>query len=154
KGALVDKDGCQKVLEEDVRETLYLEFALSSAELSDASVEQLAKVNELLTQYPDAKLDLEGHTDSTGGLALNEKLSSQRAASVKNALVARYRGDENRISTVGKGPHEPIADNSTDVGRAKKRRVEVILRATTEKALFKNYLAFLVKQKQLVLTHR
>lgn len=138
KGALVDEDGCQKVLEEDVRETLYLEFALSSAELSDASVEQLAKVNELLTQYPDAKLDLEGHTDSTGGLALNEKLSSQRAASVKNALVARYGVDENRISTVGKGPHEPIADNSTDVGRAKNRRVEVILRATTEKALFKN----------------
>ncbi|HLR16859.1 MAG TPA: OmpA family protein [Alcanivoracaceae bacterium] len=137
-GALVDEDGCQKVLEHDVRETLYLEFALSSSALTERSIEQLADINNLLTQYPNARLDLEGHTDSTGPLALNERLSNERAAAVKNALVERYGVDANRISTVGKGPHEPIADNSTKAGRAENRRVEVILRATAEEALFKN----------------
>ena len=137
-GALVDENGCQKVPERDVRETLYLEFELSKADLTDESIEQLAQIDKLLTQYPDAKLELEGHSDSTGSVAFNEKLSSQRAAAVKDALVERYGVDADRISTVGKGPHEPIADNSTAEGRAQNRRVEVILRATAEEALFTN----------------
>jgi outer membrane protein OmpA-like peptidoglycan-associated protein len=68
-----------------------------------------------------------GHTDSTGSDAINDPLSRQRAES-----VARYLEDRgvpsNRVEAVGRGEHEPIADNSSDAGRAKNRRVEIFLR--------------------------
>jgi OOP family OmpA-OmpF porin len=65
-----------------------------------------------------------GHTDSTGSAAANQRLSLARAESVKKQLVARGI-DPNRIYTEGKGPSQPIADNRTEEGRAKNRRVEV-----------------------------
>lgn len=68
-----------------------------------------------------------GHTDSTGSDAINDPLSRQRAES-----VARYLEDRgvpsNRVEAVGRGEHEPIADNSSESGRAKNRRVEIFLR--------------------------
>jgi outer membrane protein OmpA-like peptidoglycan-associated protein len=68
-----------------------------------------------------------GHTDSVGSDAVNNKLSLERADSVKQYLESRGV-DGSRIETVGRGEHEPIADNSTDAGRARNRRVEIFLR--------------------------
>ena len=65
-----------------------------------------------------------GHTDSTGGAALNQKLSSARAESVKKFLISKGI-ESNRIYTEGKGFSQPAADNKTSEGRAKNRRVEV-----------------------------
>jgi outer membrane protein OmpA-like peptidoglycan-associated protein len=68
-----------------------------------------------------------GHTDNTGSDAINDPLSLSRARSVGSYLADRGI-DPGRIETVGRGEHEPIADNSSDAGRAKNRRVEILLR--------------------------
>jgi len=73
-----------------------------------------------------------GHTDNTGSDAINDPLSLSRARSVGSYLADRGI-DPGRIETVGRGEHEPIADNSTDAGRAKNRRVEILLRAPEAK---------------------
>lgn len=65
-----------------------------------------------------------GHTDSIGGNAYNQKLSERRAASVKDYMVSKGI-EPNRIYTEGKGEKQPIADNKTNEGRAKNRRVEI-----------------------------
>jgi outer membrane protein OmpA-like peptidoglycan-associated protein len=67
-----------------------------------------------------------GHTDSTGSDAINDPLSLQRAASARDYLSARGV-DVGRILTAGRGSHEPIADNNSDAGRARNRRVEIFL---------------------------
>jgi outer membrane protein OmpA-like peptidoglycan-associated protein len=74
-----------------------------------------------------------GHTDSTGGVALNDRLSLDRAQSVRDYLVGRGVA-ATRIETSGQGSREPVADNSTDAGRAQNRRVEIFLREPAPKA--------------------
>jgi outer membrane protein OmpA-like peptidoglycan-associated protein len=68
-----------------------------------------------------------GHTDSTGPDSVNDPLSLERANAVKQYLESRGVAGS-RIDTAGRGEHEPIADNSTEAGRAKNRRVEIFLR--------------------------
>jgi outer membrane protein OmpA-like peptidoglycan-associated protein len=68
-----------------------------------------------------------GHTDSTGSAAINNPLSVDRAQSVRDYLVARGV-PATRIETSGRGEREPIADNATEAGRARNRRVEIFLR--------------------------
>jgi outer membrane protein OmpA-like peptidoglycan-associated protein len=68
-----------------------------------------------------------GHTDSTGSDAINDPLSLDRANAVKRYLESRGV-DGSRIDTAGRGEHEPIADNNSEAGRAKNRRVEIFLR--------------------------
>jgi outer membrane protein OmpA-like peptidoglycan-associated protein len=76
---------------------------------------------------PTMQIRVIGHTDSTGPDSVNDPLSQERAAAVR-----RYLEDHgisgNRIEAVGRGEHEPIADNNTDAGRARNRRVEIFLR--------------------------
>jgi outer membrane protein OmpA-like peptidoglycan-associated protein len=68
---------------------------------------------------------VQGHTDNTGNAALNQKLSEQRAQAIVAKLV-EMGISANRLTAVGKGQSSPIADNGTDEGRAKNRRVEFI----------------------------
>ena len=75
------------------------------------------------------RLTIVGHTDSTGGDAVNEPLSRQRAESVRSYLSARGV-DASRVSVVGRGSREPVASNDTDSGRAANRRVEIFLADT------------------------
>ena len=76
---------------------------------------------------PSAQITIIGHTDSTGSDALNNRLSIERADSVRDYIVTRGVA-AGRVATAGRGDREPIADNSTDAGRAKNRRVEILLR--------------------------
>jgi len=76
---------------------------------------------------PTMRVRIVGHTDSTGSDAINDPLSRERAASVKRYLEDRGVSGS-RIDAVGRGEHEPIADNTSDSGRAKNRRVEIFLR--------------------------
>lgn len=79
-----------------------------------------------LGNQPGADVRIIGHTDNTGSDALNERLSLERAQSVRNYLVDRgVRADT--IQVAGRGEREPIADNATEAGRAKNRRVEIFL---------------------------
>ena len=126
-GARIDNKGCNLVLAQPIRQTLYINFASGTADIQGSSLPEIEKIVLLMTQYPDAQVVLEGHTDSAGAAALNEQLSQERADAVKALLASRYRMDESRISAIGKGEDSPIADNSTAQGRQQNRRVEVIL---------------------------
>src|SRR5690606_578523 len=128
-GARIDDRGCNLALTQPIRQTLYINFASGTADIQGSSLPEVEKIVLLMTQYPEAQVVLEGHTDSAGSAALNEQLSQNRADAVKALLVSRYRMDEDRISAIGKGEDSPIADNSTAQGRQQNRRVEVILSA-------------------------
>jgi outer membrane protein OmpA-like peptidoglycan-associated protein len=88
--------------------------------------EALAKLSGIVLAYPGLKLQVEGHTDSTGSQTFNQKLSEQRAAAVRDYLVQQGL-DVNSISATGLGQEMPIADNATAAGRQKNRRVEIIV---------------------------
>lgn len=75
---------------------------------------------------PNTEVRIVGHTDSTGSDTLNDRLSLERAEATRNYLVGRGV-DGRRITVAGRGEHEPIADNSTEAGRARNRRVEIFL---------------------------
>jgi outer membrane protein OmpA-like peptidoglycan-associated protein len=80
-----------------------------------------------LKDDPKAHLTIVGHTDSTGSEAVNQPLSVQRAQSVRDYLSSRGVVPA-RVLTEGRGEREPVSDNATDAGRAKNRRVEILLR--------------------------
>lgn len=79
-----------------------------------------------LSGQPNTEVRIIGHADATGSDALNDQLSVQRAQATKSYLAMRGV-DPNRIMVAGRGEREPIADNSTEAGRAKNRRVEIYL---------------------------
>jgi outer membrane protein OmpA-like peptidoglycan-associated protein len=80
-----------------------------------------------LRDDPTARVTIVGHTDNTGSDALNDRLSVERADSVRDYIVTRGVA-AGRIETAGRGEREPVADNATEAGRAKNRRVEIFLR--------------------------
>ncbi|MBA2250178.1 MAG: OmpA family protein [Chitinophagaceae bacterium] len=102
-------------------------FATGSAKLLAKSYASLNNVVKILQDNPTYKVDISGHTDITGTHAKNMVLSDNRAASVKAYLVSKGI-DEARTNSAGFGPDKPIADNKTSAGRAKNRRVEMVLK--------------------------
>jgi outer membrane protein OmpA-like peptidoglycan-associated protein len=86
----------------------------------------LARLSGIVLNYPGLKLQVEGHTDSTGTQGFNQKLSEERANAVRSYLIAQGLNTAN-ISSVGLGEHAPVADNSNAEGRQKNRRVEIII---------------------------
>lgn len=103
-------------------------FDVNKATLKPASKESLAKLAEILKKYEDTNILLEGHTDATGSDEYNLTLSQQRAQSVSNYL-ASLGVNVPRLVIMGYGEDQPIADNETEMGRAKNRRVEVAIYA-------------------------
>ena len=99
-------------------------FDFDSAKLRPAANAKLQPVVEFAIKYPEAGLDVHGHTDGIGSPAYNQKLSERRAASVKAYLVKKGI-DAGRIVTKGFGETQHIADEKTKAGRAKNRRVEI-----------------------------
>jgi len=79
----------------------------------------------LLQSSPSLQVSIEGHTDNTGNSESNKKLSEERAKAVMDALIAKGIKKE-RLSFVGWGQQKNIADNRTEEGRAKNRRVEIV----------------------------
>jgi outer membrane protein OmpA-like peptidoglycan-associated protein len=86
----------------------------------------LAKVAGILQAYPGLKLQVEGYTDSIGGDDYNQKLSENRASTVRDFLVSQGV-QMNNISAAGYGKNKPIADNGTPAGRAQNRRVQLVV---------------------------
>jgi outer membrane protein OmpA-like peptidoglycan-associated protein len=80
----------------------------------------------MLTAYPNVTTSVRGHTDDTGDPAANKKLSADRAAAVQQALVARGV-PASRITSEGFGAEQPIASNDSEEGRARNRRVELMV---------------------------
>lgn len=99
-------------------------FDTGSSQLKPDAQAELQKFAEVLNQYPENQLTIEGHTDSTGSKSLNQTLSEKRAGSVKNQLQSA-RVDGARMATFGYADTRPIASNDTVEGRAQNRRVEI-----------------------------
>ncbi len=101
-------------------------FVTGSAKLQTSSFKGLNEVATILQENPEMELNIDGHTDNVGSEEMNQTLSDNRAASVKNYFVSKGI-DESRIKSAGHGELEPIADNKTATGRQKNRRVELLL---------------------------
>ena len=130
------KNGCPqsvRVTETEVIILQQVQFDTNKATIKKVSDALLDEVGQVLREHPELlKLEVQGHTDSKGAPKLNQKLSQDRAESVKKALIKRGIG-EGRLVPKGYGQDKPIADNNTDEGRAKNRRVQfVILEKTTK----------------------
>ena len=102
-------------------------FETGKATLKPESMEEIMKVAEYMKKNPSARFEVQGHTDNQGSDAVNDPLSQQRAEAVVKALEEQGV-DPFNLRAVGKGSHEPVAENTTDEGRAKNRRVEFIKR--------------------------
>ena len=100
-------------------------FETGKATLKPESMEEIQKVAEYMKKNPTVRFEVQGHTDNQGSDAVNDPLSQQRAEAVVKALEG-LGVDGFNLRAVGKGSHEPVADNKTDAGRAKNRRVEFI----------------------------
>ncbi len=107
-------------------------FDVGSYSLKPEFRATLDKVADSLKQYPDSLIDVYGHTDSTGSDAYNQTLSENRARTVANYLSMQGVSPA-RIRSQGYGETMPVADNATDEGRRKNRRVEIkIVPVTTD----------------------
>ncbi|MEQ1517947.1 MAG: OmpA family protein, partial [Usitatibacteraceae bacterium] len=105
--------------------TLYINFDTNKSDIKPDSQGTVAEVAKLLKSQAALKISIEGHTDNVGQAPANKVLSENRAKSVMKALVAQGIG-ANRLSAVGYGQEKPVADNRTEEGRAKNRRVELV----------------------------
>ena len=106
-------------------------FPFDSDNLLPAGRENLNNLAVSLQRYPETEVLIIGHTDSVGTPQYNQGLSERRASSAANVL-ASYGVPRNRVTTMGRGLTEPIADNSTEWGRQQNRRVEVVIYASEE----------------------
>ena len=100
-------------------------FETGKATLKPESMAEIQKVADYMKKNPSVRFEVQGHTDNQGSDAINDPLSQKRAEAVVKAL-ASLGCDEFNLRAVGKGSHEPVADNKTEAGRAKNRRVEFI----------------------------
>ena len=101
-------------------------FDAGKASLQPSALTAIDRLAQLLGVYPERSVRIEGHTDSVGDAAANQELSERRAAAVRDALLARGV-DAARIEAVGYGATHPIANNRTEGGRQKNRRIEIVL---------------------------
>ncbi|HMD19914.1 MAG TPA: OmpA family protein [Alloacidobacterium sp.] len=101
-------------------------FDFNKYTLKPDAREKLAKVSGILLAYPGLSLQVEGYTDNIGSDDYNQKLSEERAGVVRDYLVTQGVA-QNNISAAGYGKNSPVADNTTNDGRAQNRRVEMVV---------------------------
>jgi len=122
-----DADGCPDELPKEVAKFAGvikgIQFDFGKATIRKDSNRILDEAVGVLKQYPELRIMISGHTDNVGEDQRNLELSQQRAAAVKEYLVAKGI-DTGRVETRGAGPNEPVADNKTDAGRQQNRRIE------------------------------
>ena len=106
-------------------------FQTGKSALNTTSQKALTDFAQSLMNNPDTDVNIYGHTDNTGSRDINQKLSEDRAASVKGFLVGKGV-NANRLTTKGFAFDQPVADNSTAEGRAKNRRVEIYISANAD----------------------
>jgi OOP family OmpA-OmpF porin len=104
---------------------LYIHFATGKADLPADGQATVREIAAMLKAAPSLKIAVEGHTDNVGTAASNKALSENRARSVVSAIVASGI-QANRLNAAGLGQERPIADNRSEEGRAKNRRVELV----------------------------
>lgn len=128
-GAKVEPDGC--VRKAQVVALPNIEFAYEKADLTEAGRETLGQVVRFMNDQPEIHLDVWGHTDWKGAELYNLRLSQKRAASVVKFLIEQGIAGP-RLKSAGFGETRPLADNETEEGRERNRRVELNIRAPRE----------------------
>jgi OmpA-OmpF porin, OOP family len=122
-----DEDGCPDEVPAALKKfTGVIEgitFKTNSANLTKKSYDVLDNAVQVLTDYPDTRIEISGHTDNVGKDEYNKELSQKRADAVKEYFVNKGIKSE-RLTAIGYGPEKPIADNKTKAGKAKNRRTE------------------------------
>ncbi|WP_417278462.1 OmpA family protein [Celeribacter sp.] len=124
----INLEGLTDDMEKDghvVLDGLFFDF--DKATLTEESAPALEIIAEYLDNHTDKRFYVVGHTDSQGALAYNRDLSEARAEAVSAALAGQYGIDRARLTPYGAGPVAPVTSNATDAGRAKNRRVELVL---------------------------
>lgn len=134
-GARVKADGCYMVLKEDVSVQLHVKFGTGSAEVISNSYDEINKLAQFLKEYPQTKVVIEGHSDSSGAAEYNRKLSQRRAAAVARILVEQFIVDPNRVSAIGYGEDRPLVPNDSPENRAKNRRVTAVVSTQIERVI-------------------
>lgn len=126
-GKQEERATAQTLCNGDVMEAKTTQFGFNSTNLDRQAREDLETVAAILKANPGTTVILEGHTCNMGSTAYNERLSKQRAEEAKRSLM-QMGIPAGSISTVGVGPHRPVADNTTEAGRVRNRRVDAIIR--------------------------
>ncbi|MEO8659164.1 MAG: OmpA family protein, partial [Bryobacteraceae bacterium] len=101
-------------------------FDFGKYTLKPETREKLARITGILISHPELKVQVEGHTDNIGSDEFNQKLSEQRAGTVRDYFVAGGVADPS-VTAAGFGKTKPVADNSTAAGRQQNRRVELVV---------------------------
>lgn len=123
--SLLPADQLKDSLDRDGKVAIQVNFGVDSADILPNSFGQIDQVVALLERHPTLRLSVDGHTDGTGTFGRNQVLSEARASAVVIALTQRGVAT-NRLRSQGFGQSRPVADNSTDEGRARNRRVELV----------------------------
>ena len=111
-----------------------LGFDSGKSDLRPDSFDLLAKVEKAIDVFPRSELIIEGHTDSYGGDDSNQRLSQDRAESVQQYMINAMRIPSYRLIAIGYGETNPVANNETAAGRAKNRRIDVVIKPNLEPA--------------------
>lgn len=132
-GTEVNKWGCEIKIEvvEPITKTEYVlsgeaNFEIGKAEILPNAYKEFDKIFKLMIDHPETEWKIEGYTDNTGSYELNKDLSLRRARAVFNYFTSKGIKPE-RLSIFGYGPERPVADNSTETGRALNRRVSIVI---------------------------
>jgi len=121
----ITADAMYDALNKDGFMALYINFDTGKSDIKPESMSIIDQIAALMKAHADLKISIEGHTDNVGTPASNKTLSEQRAKSVMNAVVQKGI-PAGQMSAVGWGQDKPIADNRSEDGRAKNRRVEIV----------------------------
>lgn len=105
-----------------------LTFDSGASQIRPQSFDLLAKVEKAIDVFPRSELIIEGHTDAHGGDDFNQKLSQERAESVQQYMINAMRIPTYRLIATGYGETRPIASNETESGRARNRRIDIVIR--------------------------
>ncbi|WP_296244691.1 MULTISPECIES: OmpA family protein [unclassified Psychrobacter] len=127
---VVDERGCPVPVDitDELKMELRVFFDNDKSTIKNQYKPEIAKVAEKMREYPNSTARVEGHASKTGPSArYNQRLSEARAVAVKSMLTNEFGIEPNRLSTVGYGYDQPIADNNTEEGRAMNRRVYAII---------------------------
>jgi OOP family OmpA-OmpF porin len=101
-------------------------FDTGSDRIRPESTPTLKEIGQMLSEHPELKLTIEGHTDNVGNAAANQALSEKRAAAVRAYLAEKHSIDGSRLNSAGFGDKKPAAPNTTPEGRQQNRRVELV----------------------------
>ncbi len=125
----VDAEGCPIPMVV----TLKVNFDFDKSDIKAQYHQELADFAAFMKKHPGVAVEIDGHTDSKGSDAYNQKLSERRAMSVRDYLVTKLGMNASLLSAVGYGESKPVASNDTDAGRAENRRIEAVLKGVYKK---------------------